>query len=706
MKTIIKKSVGAALLAFMGVSLTACDDYLDITPPSDVTEPTYLTTADQLGSYLISYYKNNDDVNGSRGSNIFPSHGVGGQSYQTFMDDDQGTDNEGGNPNSSFNAGSGFVKVPQNGGAWDFSTINAMNYFIRNVLPKYENGDIDGDDVSIRHYLGEAYMLRASAYFQKLSALGDFPIITDCQPLDRDVLKLASRRQPRNKVARFILADLDSAINYLSDGSLTGGRTRITKDAAYLFKARVALFEATFEKYFAGTPFVPDRGAQWPGAKMDYLSDFTYDNTAEVNFFLDQALEASKYVAEKHPVLTTNNKQMIGDSNTGMPSNPYYDLWTTPDPSNRDEVLMYRSYIQDVSGGHCHNNYIKGGRGYTQEFANAFLMENGLPIYATNSGYKGDDFVADTKEGRDWRWRLFMKAPNEYVYEGMDQRIGEGKKNKRDAEFKAPALVSGGCDFNTSTGYTKGKGWVTDSEQSKLGFDVSSAVIFRTAEAYLIYMEACWEKKGDGLDALAWELWGKLRVRAGLPQDAHITINATDLDQEERYTQDFGLYSAGRRISSTVLYNIRRERRCELISEGMRWDDLIRWRALDQLKTRPVFTHGCKVWGPMEEWFTHNTKGALTKLLYGQTDPNKNTVSDPNDFEGALLGDPRYFSLQRVSSRSDWYNSGFSWHMAHYLSPIAENHFLQTSNSGNDTETSTIYQNPYWSTAHETSALQ
>mgnify|MGYP002224116724 FL=1 len=31
-----------------------------------------------------------------------------------------------------------------------------------------------------------------------------------------------------------------------------------------------------------------------------------------------------------------------------------------------------------------------------------------------------------------------------------------------------------------------------------------------------------------------------------------------------------------------TLYNIRRERRCEFIAEGMRKDDLLRWRSLDK----------------------------------------------------------------------------------------------------------------------------
>ena len=691
---------GALLIS--GGMLTACDDYLDITPPSQVSEVMYFNSEEQLGNYLITYYTGSD-VNGSRGSNAFPHLGVGGSSYQTFLDDDQGTDNESGDNNSFFD-GDSKSKVGTSGGAWSFSYINNINYFFDQVLPKYADKKIAGSDVTIRHYIGEAYFLRANEYFAKLRSLGDFPIVTTTQPMAKDSLIMASKRRPRNQVARFIIEDLDKAYEFLSDGATTGGRNRITKDVALLLKARVALYEATFEKYFAGTPFVPDAAAGWPGAAMDYNADFTYDNAAEVSYFLDQALDAAGKVADAHPNLTVNNKQMIGADYNNMPSNPYYNLFSTEDPKSMDEALMYRTYIKDVSGGHCLNQYIKGGRGYTQEFANCFLMDNGLPIYDANSGYKGDDFVADTKEGRDWRWRLFMKAPNEYVYAGSDLRIGEGKKNKKDKEFKAPALTSGGVDFTTSTGYTKGKGFTTNMEWNKGGFDITSAIIFRSAEAYLIYMEAAWEKYGDGLAANAWELWGKLRVRAGLPQDAHVTINATDLAKEEQTSHDFGLYSAGRRITSPVLYNIRRERRCEFISEGMRWDDLIRWRALDQLKTQRYFRHGCKVFGPMLEWFAHSGSN-LKKMLYDQADPNKNNMSSPTDIEGGFNGDPKYFSLDRVSSKNDWYQSGYSWRMAHYLSPIAENHFLESVMEGFFDE-SPIYQNPYWTTTHDTPALQ
>lgn len=699
------KFAGGAVAVAFALTLGACDDYLDITPPSDVAPETYFLTSDQLAAYTINYYKSSD-TQGGRWQNLFPHHGIGGSSYETFLDGDQGTDNESGTDSRFFDGNSKYT-VGNDGGSWSFRMINDLNYYLETVLPRYEAGQIQGSEAEIRHYIGEGYMLRATEYFGKLRSLGDFPIIRNTLPLDKEVLVEKSKRAPRTEVAKFILSDLDSAIMLLGDGTNTGGRNRITKDAARLFKARVALYEATFEKYFAGTPFVPDKNAGWPGATKEYNANYSYDNDASVKFFLEEAMKEAKIVADAHPTLTANTKKMVGTTSgtDGFPANPYYDLFCSQDVSNRDEALMYRSYDLNVGGGSCLGQYIKGGRGFTQEFHNAFLMENGLPIYDPNSGYAGDDFVADTKKNRDWRWRLFTKAPNEYVYsDNADQRIGCGKKNKKDPEFKAPAIVSGGVDFTTSTGYHKAKGWAPISDYSRGGHDLSAAIIFRTAEAYLIYLEACWELKGDGLDADAWNYWGKLRTRAGLPADANVTINATDLDKEEEYTHDFGLYSAGSRITSKVLYNIRRERRCELMGEGMRMDDLIRWRALDQLKTKRYFKHGCKVFGPMLEWFTQ--QGSKPRYLkYDQADPTKNNVSSPSDTEGGFNGDPSYFSLLRISSADDWYNSGYTWRMAHYLNPIAEDHFVQTAEGG-DLSTSPIYQNPYWGMIHSTPAQQ
>ena len=63
---------------------------------------------------------------------------------------------------------------------------------------------------------------------------------------DYDAVREASKRRPRNEVARFILSDLDNAYNYmLPTAPVTN---RLNRDCAALVKSRVALFEGTWEK--------------------------------------------------------------------------------------------------------------------------------------------------------------------------------------------------------------------------------------------------------------------------------------------------------------------------------------------------------------------------------------------------------------------------------------------------------------------------
>ncbi len=681
----------AAFAAMALFSMSSCDDYLDIEPQSQVTPETYFTSADQLGAYIISYYNSygnnwnaDDDTNGGQ----LPSHGLGSMSYTTFLDDDQGTDNEGG-PGDRFYSGNSF-QVGSDGGKWKFSNINNLNFFIQTVEPKIEAGNVSGNQEEAKHYLGEGYFLRALEYFYRLRKLGDFPIVKETLPDDRASLIEASKRRPRNEVARFILEDLDKAISLLTDGANTGGRVRITKDAAYLLKARVALYEGTFEKYHAGTPFVPDKSAGWPGASKDYNADFTYDNAAEVKFFLQEAMDAAKYVADKHK-LVENNFKAKGATQT-PPANDYYDMYIKQDPSKYDEVLLYRYYdYANKSNGHSANAYkYKGGaKGYTQEFANTFLMTNGLPIYAEGSGYAGDDYVNDTKKNRDWRWQLFMKGTGEFIYKDNTKKTG-----------KVPAVWSGSYVFATNTGYLKGKGFAEEFAETNIGQDVTPAIIFRATEAYLIYLEAsCVMNDGNSIDDTAKKYWKELRHRAGIDADYTVTVNATDLDKEWEVSQDLGMYSHGKRITP-LLYDIRRERRDELMSEGFRMDDLVRWRSLDGLKGGKYFLHGCKIFGPMQSLFSK------TALKYDQEDDTQNNVSSPNDTEGGLNGDARYLSLFRKSKSNKFYTDGMSWHIAHYLYPIAAAHFKDTSADGVDVSTSPIYQNPGWTIEEKTSATE
>ena len=149
----------------------------------------------------------------------------------------------------------------------------------------------------------------------------------------------------------------------------------------------------------------------------------------------------------------------------------------------------------------------------------------------------------------------------------------------------------------------------------------------------------------------------------------------TDMSKEALNGWD--AYSHGALVDAT-LYNIRRERRCEFIGEGFRYMDLIRWRALDQLNGYQL--EGAKIFGPMKSIFGDNLK-------YDQADEKNNNVSSPS------LSD--YLRPNQVTSTNQYYN-GLYFYEAHYLDPIAVQHFMITSPDGSTVSQSPIYQNPGW----------
>lgn len=641
--------------------LPACDDFLDEEPQSEVSPEKYLLNESQLEAYVNKYYADYDNWKSDSDDKggMIPSF-WGSENGSTYKDDNA-TDNQQGTNGR-------YLKdtwtVAQSGGKWNFTNINALNYYLQTVVPRLENGELTGTESNLKHLVGEGYFLRALEYFFRLQRLGDFPIVKTVLPDEQEALTEASKRSPRNEVARFILSDLDQAISLMNNNVK---KTRLSKNAALLLKSRVALFEATWEKYHAGTALVPN-GTGWPGAGKDYNAGYQFPSGSiekEIEFFLTEAMSAASQVADA--VQLTENNQIIRDQ-ASKGKNPYYDMFASHDPSGYSEVIMYRGYDLSLNNSHHFNHYLYSGgnTGYTHQFEQVFLMENGLPIYAAGSGYAGDDYITDTKIGRDWRWRLFMKAPKE----------AKAVDNIATVEYfpEAPRLYVSDAKNATSTGYIQGKGYSLDYNDQLLGKDQTAFVVYRASEAYLNYIEASYLKNGN-IDATADKYWKALRARAGVDTDYQKTINATDMSKEALNGWD--AYSHGALVDAT-LYNIRRERRCEFIGEGFRCMDLIRWRALDQLNGYQL--EGAKIFGPMKSIFGDNLK-------YDQADEKNNNVSSPS------LSD--YLRPNQVTSTNQYYN-GLYFYEAHYLDPIAVQHFMITSPDGSTVSQSPIYQNPGW----------
>ncbi|MGQ1928256.1 RagB/SusD family nutrient uptake outer membrane protein [Ornithobacterium rhinotracheale] len=384
------------------VSLVACNDYLDRAPESNIAPDQYYNTEDALAAATISLYS-------------FPTNGAWNIGTFGF---DNGTDNQ-----ATVGASKwwlpGEVHVPASGGAWSFGDIRDVNYFFDQVMPKYEKGEIKGNDVNIKHFIGEAYFLRAYRYFNKLKALGDFPIITKTYKDKKDELVEISKRQPRNEVARFILSDLDKAIEMMKSGKVEGGN-RLCKEAALLFKSRVALYEASWLKYHAGTARVPG-GPGWPGAK--FHPNFQYKAgsiKAESDYFYEQAMEAAKQIADNITLVESTHPQAGTKESL---ENPYFTMFSDINMTPYSEVIFWRQY-NDKYVSHHTMHYLTGGgsSGYTRNFVETFVMKNGLPIYAGGSGYKGDGTLDKVRADRDERLQYFMTIPGDLlVYEGVGE---------------------------------------------------------------------------------------------------------------------------------------------------------------------------------------------------------------------------------------------------------------------------------------------
>ena len=586
----IKNLLLGAAVTTAAFGLTSCNDLLDMKPISQITPGAYYQNADQLAAYLNNYYDSYLEMPYSGSM----SHSWG-QWNEGKAKSDWDTDIYcwGGGNTSLFaddhwEVSSGKALQGYYGG------VRVYNYFINTVLKQIENGTLPNSE-DVKNYLGEAYFFRALVYFRIMALYGDIPVITEVLPDEDNVIVENSKRTPRNEVARFILSDLDKAIEMCYTRSKFNGQ-RVNREAAQLIKSRIALFEGTFEKYHRGSGRVPG-DANWPGAKMSYNQGKTFNQEAEVKFFLTEAKNAAKEVADNADLAENNHKidPVYGDKDDW---NPYFNLFSQPSLANVNEALMWKQYNKDLGFYHLTGHSMVTGQntGFTRSFIQTFLMKNGMPIYADNSGYHGDVTLDNVKADRDERLQLFMWGESTPTYCDPEMTGVEAGKPlpvyMEEDETDAAHITNTDASTRCITGYQQRKYYTYDAEQTRYSEQstTNACPIMRSAEALLNYMEADYELNGR-LDSKSQEYWRTLRTRAGVDTDFQKTIDATDLSKE----MDFGRYS-GTQLVDKTLYNIRRERVTELFSEGLRFADLIRWRGFDNMLTTKWVPEGCNFW--------------------------------------------------------------------------------------------------------------
>lgn len=204
----------------------------------------------------------------------------------------------------------------------------------------------------------------------------------------------------------------------------------------------------------------------------------------------------------------------------------------------------------------------------TQELVNAYIMTNGKAITDAGSGYNEND----PYKNRDPRLAATV------VY---DQYKWVNPDGSTQTIYIKPGTAPAGQSANeysragqgTATGYYWRKYW--DPNYAAPGFSSGLNLhLLRYAEVLLMYAEA-----KNALGQMTADVWNTtiraLRVRAGF-------TDAGALDYP----------GAGANLEQII----RNERRCELVMEGIRIDDLRRWKLAETVMNGWV--HGAKYGDP------------------------------------------------------------------------------------------------------------
>lgn len=420
--------------------------------------------------------------------------------------------------------------VPNTGGGWTWTDLRRINTLLEYI-------DQCEDKDAVTHYTALSRFFRAYFYFEKVKRFGDVPWY-DVQLGSADEA-LYNPRDSRELVMTKMIEDIDFAIHELPSEVST---YRVNRWAALALKAQFCLYEGTYRKYH--------------NVLIEGANDYTY--------YLDLAAKAAG------EILTDGPYKLYS---TGNPDTDYMTLFAQEDASP-DEYILAIKFDYGLAIHHNATAFTlvptQGRPGYTRKMVNMYLMKDGTR-FTDQTGWQEKSFIEET-QNRDPRLSQSIRTPG-YT------RIGK-------TEVLAPDL---GCSV---TGYQPIK-FVQNPDDSGGNVDrndrsTCDIPVYRLAEVMLNYAEAKAELGTLTQDDLNISI-NKIRDRVDMP---HLNLASANANPDWYLSSaDYGFTNVSG-ANKGVILEIRRERAIELIQEGTRYEDLVRWKAgpcLDQALTGMYF---------------------------------------------------------------------------------------------------------------------
>lgn len=492
--------LSAGLLLATAVSFSSCDDFLTRDPQDTVTDvPSFWNNEENLRTSFLDYY-----------TYFFPGYRSTWERADNFAE----TNVADWTDDNAQEVATLFTKVAPttDAGNWNFKKIRNMNL----LLSRIQSSSL-GEEAK-NHWSGVARLFRAMEYAKLVQKFGDVPYY-DAVLGSTDNEQLYRARDPRTTVMDKVNEDLAFACANIRVNDGTKGLT-VNRAVAQGFASRIMLFEGTWQKYHA-------------------------NNTAKAAEYLKAAKD---YAA----ALMQTNAYSIAPS--------YKSLTTSEDLAGNPEIIMYRSYVENVvmHSLMSFQNTEMEMSSPSRSFIDAFLTKNGLPIHqAGNTDYKGKEYAKEI-QNRDPR-----------LADNIDEESG--------------LRLNGVAAVYAASGYYANR-YVNKDLINKPGgmsnTNTTDAPVMKLNEVMLNYIEAAAELADLGQYTLTQADFDKtinaIRDRQST-QMPHVTLagNALKVNGVEINDPDRDA------TVKPILWEIRRERRVELAYEGLRFNDLRRWGKLE-----------------------------------------------------------------------------------------------------------------------------